>query len=191
MSLTMGDVGGKRVRRVRNARTKTEAAKLLRTMLAERDARSVEVGKVPTVATWMQTWLGICSGKLRDQTVIGYRQYDRLYVTEQLGKIRLDALTPEHIEVMYANMRQRGLASGSIHSCHRVLRASLGVAVKRGIIRTNPAAVAEPGRLIVPEFEPLSADEARLVLAAARGRRNGARWTVALALGLRQGRRWP
>src|SRR5690606_12118926 len=37
------------------------------------------------------------------------------------------------------------------------------------------------------EFTPLTVDEARTVIAAAKGQRNATRWSVALALGLRQG----
>ena len=186
-SLDFGVVAGRRVRKVRNARTKTEAGKLLKAMLAERDALAAETGRTPTVAGWMRTWLDICGRKLRDQTVSGYEQYNRLYITPELGRLRLSALRVEHIEALYTSMDRAGKSSGTVHSCHRILRASLNAATRRGLIRANPAALAEPGRLVVKEFEPLSAEEARAVLEAAQGRRNGARWSVALALGLRQG----
>src|SRR5207244_2016666 len=49
--------------------------------------------------------------------------------------------------------------------------------------------------LVQDEVDPLDADEARAVLAAATDRRNAARWSVALAIGLRQGEalglQWP
>jgi integrase len=41
--------------------------------------------------------------------------------------------------------------------------------------------------VIRAEVVPLTSDDARAVLRAAEGTRNGARWSVALALGLRQG----
>ena len=37
------------------------------------------------------------------------------------------------------------------------------------------------------EIEPLTVEEAKLLLLAAAHRRNGTRWAVALAVGLRQG----
>lgn len=46
---------------------------------------------------------------------------------------------------------------------------------------------ARPGRAEEQEVLPLTLDEARSVLVAASGRRNGVKWDIALALGLRQG----
>lgn len=182
-----GEVGGKRVRKRRNARNKSHAAKLLNEMRNEAAAMAIDTGKAPSVAAWLNTWLDICERKNAEQTVIGYRQYVRIWLAPQLGRIRLDALTVTHVEALYAHMRAAGKSSGTIHTAHRHLRAALNLALKRGLIRVNPAVLAEPGRLETPEFEPLSAEEAGRVLTATAGRRNGPRWSVALALGLRQG----
>ena len=51
----------------------------------------------------------------------------------------------------------------------------------------NPATLAKAPRLVELEVEPYTVDEVRLLLKAAMGGRNGARWAIALALGLRQG----
>lgn len=51
----------------------------------------------------------------------------------------------------------------------------------------NVATLVEPPRVVRRDLVPLSLQEARAVLLAAREGPNGARWSVALALGLRQG----
>ncbi|HVA09331.1 MAG TPA: site-specific integrase [Acidimicrobiales bacterium] len=67
------------------------------------------------------------------------------------------------------------------------LSAAINAAVDRGHLARNPVRFSPPPRYDPPEIEPLTAAEAKRVLAAAIGRRNAARWSVALALGLRQG----
>lgn len=69
----------------------------------------------------------------------------------------------------------------------RTLSAALNSAVERGHLARNPVLVSQPPRYDAPEVEPLTAADARKVLAVAANRRNAARWSVALALGIRQG----
>ena len=58
--------------------------------------------------------------------------------------------------------------------------------MQRGKVGRNVCTLIDPPIPKRAESSPLTADEARLVLAAASQMRNAARWTVALALGLRQ-----
>jgi integrase len=67
------------------------------------------------------------------------------------------------------------------------LRTALNEAERRGRIVKNPATVARPPRLVEAEIEPFTVVEAKRILAAAGGRRNGVRYALALALGIRQG----
>jgi integrase len=69
------------------------------------------------------------------------------------------------------------------------------VAYQRGKVARNVATLVDPPTVKRPTTAlPLSANEARRVIAAAQNHRNAARWTVALAVGLRQsealGLRW-
>lgn len=139
-----------------------------------------------TVAEWFDIWLGITERSLKPSTIAGYQSHSR-YVKQSIGKVKLRALKTEHIESLYVQLRTRGLSGTSVAGVHRSVRASLNEAVRRGWIATNPALHARPGRSEEVEVEPLTTDEAKTVLAVARGQRNGARWAVALSLGLRQG----
>ena len=84
-------------------------------------------------------------------------------------------------------MMRNGSAPGTAHQAHRTLRTALNEAVRRGHLVRNPATLAKAPRLVELEVEPYTVDEVRLLLKAAMGGRNGARWAIALALGLRQG----
>ena len=75
------------------------------------------------------------------------------------------------------------------------LRRALGQALKWGLVTRNVATLVDPPAVKRPQTpQPLDAQEARRLLAAAQDQRNAARWTVALAVGLRQsealGLRW-
>jgi integrase len=104
-----------------------------------------------------------------------------------MGPARLTDPRPEVLERLYGRLLDEGKSMHVVHAVHRVLRSALGEAVRRHHLSQNPASVARPPRVVAPEIVPLTSDECRAVLQAARGTTNAARWSVALALGLRQG----
>jgi integrase len=104
-----------------------------------------------------------------------------------IGHHRLDRLQPEHVEKLYAGLQASGLSAASVVQAHRVLSRALKVAMQRGRVARNVCALVDAPSVERDEVRPLSGQDARRVLDAARGRRNAARWSVALALGLRQG----
>jgi integrase len=59
--------------------------------------------------------------------------------------------------------------------------------MQRGRVARNVCSLVDAPSVSREEVQPLTSADARQVLSAAVGRRNGARWSVALALGLRQG----
>ena len=70
---------------------------------------------------------------------------------------------------------------------HRILSRALKVALRRGRVARNVATLVDAPSVHRAEVQPLTAADARRILATATGTRNAARWSVALALGLRQG----
>jgi integrase len=124
-----------------------------------------------------------------------YRSTVRLHLRPGVGHHRLDRLQPEHLERMYGALAEKGLSPATILRAHRVLSRALRVASQRGKVARNVATLVDPPAVKRPTTAlPLSAEEAKRVLATARAHRNSARWTVALAVGLRQsealGLRW-
>jgi integrase len=145
-------------------------------------------GLAPTLDVWLAHWLDtIAAPRLRPSTLTTYRGYVRNRVVPNLGRHRLDKLQPEHLEALYAQLAADGLAPASVLQVHRIVSRALKVAMQRGKIRRNVAALVQPPSVPREEVRPLTADQARAVLTAAQGCRNSARWSVALALGLRQG----
>jgi integrase len=181
-------------RRHRKAKTETEVTAKVRELERQRDAgKPSKPGRAPTLAVWMENYLNnicpvlVASDKMAPRTLDDYRSKNKIWITRLLGQHRLDRLTAEHLDRAYSSMFDAGLSSSTVLKIHRILSRALAVAVKRGVITYNVAKLIDPPEPNDTEVVPLSRDEARRVLAAARGRRNAARWSVALALGIRQG----
>ena len=188
--VSMGvDDTGKPDRRHVMAASRAEVTRKIRELERLRDSgRAATAGRAPTVETWLTHWLeNIAARTVRRRTMDGYRTYIERYAIPSLGAHRLDRLQPEHIEALYTRMERDGLAPGTVHSLHRILRAALNEAVRRDKLLRNPVTRARPPRLVEREMEPLSHQDATRLVAVANEQPGGARWSVALALGLRQG----
>jgi integrase len=99
---------------------------------------------------------------------------------------RLDRLRPEHLDQLYTALLDEGHSPASVLRHQRILSRALTVAVQRGHVARNVAALVDPPAQRQSDLATaLDLDEARAVLKAASVR-NSARWTVALVLGLRQ-----
>lgn len=168
---------------------RAEVAAKKKELERKRDAGATDAaGRGPTVQAWLDHWLdNIAINRVRPLALEGYRSLVRLHIGPRLGQHRLDRMQPEHLEGAYKAMVDSGLSPATVLRAHRVLSRALKVAVQRGKIARNVAALVEPPTVRRPQTAlPLTGAEARRVLDAAEGERNAARWTVALAVGLRQ-----
>lgn len=62
-----------------------------------------------------------------------------IHLIPMLGEVPLNKLTPQMIDDMIAQLREKGLAENSVRYCHRILSSALSSAVKYGYIPNNPA----------------------------------------------------
>lgn len=183
----LGRIGGKRVR-------KTVTGKTLRDVRAKFKAlkASVDAGvdhENWTVEQWVQHWLRThVDGVLRDTTAAMYRRNVDRWIIPHLGKHRLDKLRPEHIETLYATMREQGLSDSSRRQVHAILRRSLVIAEEQRRIVWNPAAKVQAPSVGKKTHGKLTLDEALTVLRTLdRPGVRASRWACALLAGLRQG----
>lgn len=186
---------GKRNRVVVYGTTKTECSRNLRAAIKNRDDGILLEGRAPTLGEWMHHWVDniapikVAGGKgCRPRTLVGYRSYIRTWVdSSPVAKVRLDKLTPEHLEQLYKPLRDLNRSESTVAQLHRIISRALTVAVRRGRAGTNAAQRMEAPQ--PAEYEPdiLTPDDARKLRRAAETAPDGARWLVALALGLRQG----
>ncbi|MEV0417995.1 hypothetical protein [Streptosporangium canum] len=96
------------------------------------------------------------------------------WIKPLLGRHRLDKLTPEHLDQAYSTMLERGLSSSTVLKVHRVLSRALKIAIRRNKVTKNVATLIDAPVANDPDLEPLTRNEARKILEAAKSRRNAA-----------------
>ncbi|MDS1271772.1 site-specific integrase [Lipingzhangella sp. LS1_29] len=178
------------------AESETRVTEKVQELERERDKGTpTKPGRPPTVADWMTTYLDticapqVASGKMAPRTLDDYWSKTRNWIVPRLGKHRLDRLTPEHLERMYAVMFEVGKAPSHVLKVHRILSRALDIAHRRGAVSRNIAKLVDAPRAGGDdnEVEAFSQEEVRAILREAAKLPNGERWTIGLALGLRQG----
>ena len=175
----------------RHVERKTEAAVIsaVRALEKKRDSGTVpKAGQKWTVKTWLTHWVeNIAAPAVTPNTLAGYRVAVNVHLIPGLGAHRLQKLEPEHLELFYKTMQEKGSAPATAHQAHRTIRTALNHALRRGHLTRNVATLAVPPRVTEKDVEPYTVDEVQRLLTEAGQRRNSARWAIALALGLRQG----
>ena len=96
-----------------------------------------------TVAEYLADWIERAALDLRPTTTIGYRRSVD-FLTEELGKVKLQRLTPLQIEKAYGRLMERGLARKTVRNAHSVLRRALADADRLGLVNRNAAGSAKP-----------------------------------------------
>lgn len=177
------------------AASKATVTAKVRALEKERDAGQLtRVGENWTVEQWLTYWLeDLTAPYVKVNTLAGYRVAVNHHLIPGIGKHRLTALQPEHLERLYVGLLATTTNRGTLtrpataHQVHRTVRTALNEAVRRGYVSKNPALLARTPRIEDEEIVPYTVEEVKQLFAAAAQSRNGARWVIALALGLRQG----
>lgn len=121
--------------------TQDEVRRRLTRALADRD-QGIGPPANMTVNQLLDRWLEGKEFTVKPRTYEAYADKLRLYVRPRLGKLRLSALTPAHIQRMQAELL-RVLSPRSVHHVHavlhNVLRASLSPALSawRALLRVK------------------------------------------------------
>lgn len=85
-------------------------------------------------------------------TIASYRRNLRVHVVPRIGGIRLQALSPLHLDQMYADLLASGnkrtegetLSLRTVRYVHTILRKALSDATRKGLIVRNPSDAATP-----------------------------------------------
>lgn len=141
-----------------------------------------------TVNQFFSRWLeDVVKPQRAPKTYEFYSNIVRLYIEPDLGRVRLDKLTPVRVAALLQEKQQGGLSSRSVHHVRAVLRRGLNQAVKWQLLSRNVATLVDSPRLDPHKVVPLTEEEARKVLAVAAKHRLAALFRIALMMGLREG----
>jgi integrase len=124
---------------------------------------------------------------IRVSTFERYKGIAELHISPALGRLRLTALTPAHVQGFYRGRLDSGLSPATVQKIHVVLHKALSQAVKWSLVPRNVTEAASAPLPSPKEMRPLSAEEVRKLLNAAGDDRLEALWVLAVHTGMRQG----
>lgn len=142
-----------------------------------------------TVTAFLEHWLAVSKDTIRASTWERYEEYVRLHLIPALGRHRISALRPDHLQQFYTAKRRAGLSPRTVHHLHAVLHRALHRAVQWGMAAHNVADAVDPPRVPTVELRPPTLEEMTRFLASAEQADDPLRalWSVAFYSGCRQG----
>ncbi len=169
-------------------KTRQEVSEKLNKALADRDGGLVFDAENLTVGEYLDRWLrDSVQGSVRASTYKSYSHQVRRYLKPSLGRMKLRKLSPMHVQGMYREMQDRGLAARTVQYAHAVLNRALKQARRWGMVSHNVAEDVDPPQVKREEIRPLNRDQTRVLMKTAEGHRLEALYIVAVHTGMRPG----
>ncbi len=180
------DANGRKRYITSTTKTKQEMKAAVRKALENRDKGIAYDSENFTVEKYLDRWLEAIRDNVRPGTFKPYEAIVRLHVKPTLGRTKLDKLNAMQLEKLYRQKLDAGLSARRVRYIHVTIRKALKDAVRLQLLSRNVADAAIPPRPVKSEIEPLTPDQMRSLLDAARGDRLHALYVLAITTGMRQ-----
>src|SRR5215212_8103735 len=175
-------------RRYVSAKRKGDAERLLREAMTDADRGLTFDASNLTVSGYMTRWLeDFAKANLAPRTYHNYKLQIREHITPAFGTMKLSKLDTPNIQALYTAKLEGGLKPSSVKYIHAVLHSALKKATELRLVPRNPAASARPPKIRQEEITPLDAQQARVLLEAAKDDRFECLYALSLMCGLRMG----
>jgi integrase len=187
LQIELDRVGGKRRRRFVSVKgTYKDAQRELTKLLAAADEGTLADATRATVGAYIRQWLDNTRAQ-SPKTLERYRELAEHQIVPHLGDIKMQKLTPEHIETWHTALLAKGLATRTVGHAHSVLRLALKRAVENGSLARNVAAIRKPPAVETKEVEILTSTQVKTLLDGLQGHMLHPIAALDLATGLRRG----
>jgi integrase len=140
-----------------------------------------------TLAAYPEEWRDSIREAVPPGTQRQYAQIVHQHIVPRLGKIKLKDLRADHLQGVYNAMLDDGRRARTVRLLHAVLHRALRMALKQGIIMSNPADAVTRPRFRRKEMRTLTDTQVRSLLLVAKGSRYEALLWLAVSTGLPQG----
>lgn len=179
---------GKQVKKTKTFDKITEARAALRKHEAARDAGQVVLPREITVAGWLKSWMDDVIKLTRQTTTIyAYQGMIDNHIMPALGDIPLQKLTPAQLQRYYADkIRDGKISSNTVRKHHDLMNSAFKMAVKQGLLLSNPAEKVEPPVVKRREMQCYSFEQLQQLLKLSKGTRLEILIKLAGLLGLRR-----
>lgn len=91
-----------------------------------------------------ERWLEVGAVRWRADTLHNYQQYLKTPILPAIGDIKLAELDGQDLDRFYADLKDRGLADGTVRKVHTIVSSALRQAEKWGFVHHNVARQASP-----------------------------------------------
>ncbi len=112
--------------------------------------QALQAGALPdpgkrTLNDLLDAWLEVKAATVKPRTLADYEDICERYLRGTLGTLRLDKVTPDRIQRLYARYQAKGQSRTAL-KCHRVLSQALALAVRWGWLAHSPCERVEAPR---------------------------------------------
>ncbi len=165
------DEDGRRVTKYRTCATLAAARRVLREFQSELESPQQVAPRALTLDQWLEYWMEqVVEPNRAETTIYGYRKIIDNHLSDALGDIPVQKLTPRHLQEYYAMlMRDKGLSPNTVRRHHDLLSAALHTAVRQDIILRSPTERVEPPRVVPREVGYYGPEELKKLYALAEG----------------------
>jgi integrase len=165
-----------------------EGIKKLREVQHELEQGTLPTGPQQTVKQYLEFWLEeVHRPTIRVSTYVKYRVFVYKHFIPVLGHLRLQKLTPQHVQSLYRQKEKEGISTKTIQVMHGVLHKALDMAVRWSLVSRNVCDVVSPPRVARTERRLLSIEQVHHLLGVVRGHWLEVLLTMAVTLGMRRG----
>lgn len=179
---------GKRSVRYVYGSTQRETQKKINAILHEIDTNSYREPTQITVAEWMEVFLDTyCRNQLKPTTIKKYEGDARTHIVPRIGSIKLQKLTGIDMQKMVNGMIKDGRSAKTARNVIGLCHHAFDVALKEGLIASNPADRVKLSKGTKHEIHPLEDAEVPVFLDAIRGHKFENAFALSLFAGLREG----
>ncbi|MGM9608505.1 MAG: tyrosine-type recombinase/integrase [Oscillospiraceae bacterium] len=179
---------GKQIKKSQTFDKLTQARAALRKHEAARDAGQTVLPKEITVTQWLNTWMNdVIKLSRATTTVYSYQKMIDNHITPAIGSVPLQKLTPTMLQQYYAaKIREGKISSNTVRKHHDLMNSAFQMAVKQGLLLSNPAAHVEAPATKRPDIKYYSLEQLQTLLKLSEGTRLEVLIKLAGLLGLRR-----
>ena len=158
-------VGGNKRRSI-YGKSRAEVSKKMKEILVSLDNGTYQEPSRLTVSEWMNEWLTtFCANSVKPLTLSAYQSAIRNHIAPSIGGVKLQSVRGTHIQKLYNSMTEKGMSAKTVKNVAAILHKSFSVAIKQGLVQSNPCDAAELPKGSKKEIKPLSDSEIPLFLA--------------------------
>lgn len=194
--MRLGYSGAHAVRQTKYAKNKQEAQeKLLEMHQRALSGSNVKPSRL-TLEDFAKRWLrDYVQLRCRETTYVLYRFLLSKHVIPYIGTARLQRVSPEMLQALYAKLERNGASERLRQMVHVRLHKLFKTAQRWKLVSQNPCDSIDPPRVPKAPVRYYDVDQAKSFLEAIKGDRYEALYAVAIGTGMRQGElfalQWP